>query len=144
MKVAWIAVVYLNFSWFVFCDETKQDTKGNCQKMVESVIEDALQEVEPIFLYKVLSINDWEKSRETVLLSKADADFIHFSTKEQLNRILEKYWADVSDYVILKVEAAKLPGELVFEANPGGVNKYYHLYHGFIPLSAVVDANIKK
>lgn len=93
----------------------------------------------PVFLYKVLSVDDWEKSCQTIHLSSMDADFIHLSTEEQLDRIIEKYWADASEYVLLKLEVAKLPGDLVLESNPGGTNKYYHLYKGSIPRSAVVE-----
>jgi len=97
----------------------------------------------PNYLYKVLSMDDWAKSSETVLLSSMDADFIHLSTKDQLDKIVEKYWAGASEYVVLKIEAAKLSGELVLEANPGGTNKYYHLYNGSIPLSAIMESKIK-
>lgn len=91
----------------------------------------------PVYLYKILSADDWAKSCTTVHLSDADADFIHFSTKDQLNGILKKYWANASEYVVLRVETSKLPGNLVLEVNPGGSNKYYHLYDGSIPLSAI-------
>ncbi len=96
----------------------------------------------PTYLYKILSIDDWSKSRNSIHLPNMDADFIHFSTENQLNRIIQKYWAGVPEYVILKVETAKLPGELILEANPGGTNKYYHLYNGSIPLSAVAESKI--
>ncbi len=96
----------------------------------------------PLFLYKVLSIDDLEKSQESIHLSQMDAEFIHFATEEELPRIIKKYWADVSHYVVLKVEVAKLPGTLVLEANPGGTNKYYHLYNGSIPRAAVAGMSL--
>lgn len=99
-------------------------------------------EKRPAFLYKVLSMDDWTKSLDTVHLSSSDADFIHFSTEDQLPRIIEKYWADVCEYVVLKIETASLPGNLVLEANPGGINKYYHLYGGSIPLSVIVESKV--
>lgn len=98
-----------------------------------------IMEKRPNFLYKVLSKDDWAKSRETVHLSSMDADFIHLSTEEQLDRIIKKYWADSPHYVVIKVEVSKLPGNLIFEANPGGTNRYYHLYNGNIPLSSIVE-----
>lgn len=98
----------------------------------------------PNYLYKVLSVDDWAKSCKTIHLSSMDADFIHFSTEEQLDKIIQKYWADVSEYVVLKIETAKLPGNLVFEANPGGTNKYYHLYNGSIPLAVIIEMEVRK
>ena len=96
-------------------------------------------------LYKILSLESWQSSQtqEFLRLSENDKDFIHFSTHEQLENILKKYWSDGSEYIILKVDPVKLLGRLVFEANPGGVNKYYHLYDGAIPLQAVINQDVK-
>ena len=100
----------------------------------------------PKFLYKVLSAEDWNESQKTktVKLPSADSEFIHLSKFDQLDRILIKYWADVPEFVVLKIDSTKLSGKLVFETNPGGIHKYYHLYNGQIPLDAVVDAKIFK
>ncbi len=98
----------------------------------------------PTFLYKVLSKDDWEKSCRTIHLSSMDADFIHLSTDEQLDKIIEKYWSEASEYVLLKLEVAKLSGDLVLEANLGGTNKYYHLYKGSIPLGAIIELKVHK
>lgn len=95
----------------------------------------------PQFLYKILSLKDWEKSqsRNTILLPKDDEAFIHLSREDQLDRIIEKYWSKTPEYVVLKIDVKLLPGRLAFEANPGGTNKYYHLYGGSIPVKAVVE-----
>lgn len=42
--------------------------------------------------------------------------------------------------VILKINTSKLIGEMVFESNPGGVAKYYHLYRGYIPFESILEA----
>lgn len=78
----------------------------------------------PDSLYKILSIANWESSqyKESLVLDSDDDLFIHFSTENQLSRILTKYWQD-RDYVVLKIDPKKLLGQLVFEANPGGFNK---------------------
>lgn len=97
----------------------------------------------PSFLYKVLSVQDWEASQgqSKIKLSPEDHKFIHLSKEDQLGKIRAKYWNHVP-HIILKLATAKLPGKLVFEANPGGTNKYYHLYNGFIPLNAVSGVHI--
>jgi uncharacterized protein (DUF952 family) len=94
----------------------------------------------PQHLFKIISVENWRASegKKTVQLSQNDEKFIHFATKDQLNDIIVKYWSGVPKYVVLKIDAAKLPGKLVFEKNPGGTNKYYHLYKGSIPMDAVV------
>src|SRR5262245_38716782 len=95
-------------------------------------------------LYKVLSVEGWQKSQgmEVVKLTNADQDFIHLAREDQLDKIVGKYWDKVPEYVVLKIDTTKLPGKLVFEANPGGENKYYHLYGGSIPLKAVIESKI--
>lgn len=95
----------------------------------------------PSFLYKILSNSDWIESQSQInlTLSPDDDEFIHFSTEDQLPRITQKYWSHVSDYVILKIDVSKLKGRLVYEANPGGTSKYYHLYDGAIPTEAVIQ-----
>ena len=100
----------------------------------------------PQYLYKVVSVEDWKKSQnlESVKLTDADQDFIHLAREDQLDRIVGKYWDKVPEYVVLKIDTTKLLGKLVFEANPGGENKYYHLYGGSIPLQAVVESKIIK
>jgi uncharacterized protein (DUF952 family) len=123
--------------WKESCKAPSQQEKVGLTKMEVKMKE------RPTYLYKVLSMDDWAKSSETVHLSSMDADFIHLSTEDQLDKIIEKYWAGVSGYVVLKIETAKLSGKLVLEANPGGTNKYYHLYNGSIPLNAIVESKIK-
>jgi len=96
----------------------------------------------PQFLYKILSLKDWDASQADVAikLAKNDERFIHLSKEDQLDRISQKYWANVSEYVVLKIDTTKLPGRLVYEANPGGTSKYYHLYNGSIPMNAIVES----
>ena len=89
----------------------------------------------PPFLYKIVAEEKW--SDECLQLTEEDFPFIHLAEHDQLERILDKYWQKIP-CVILKLDTAKLPGRLVYEANPGGSNKYYHLYDGSIPHSAVV------
>ncbi len=99
-------------------------------------------EEQPQYLYKILSVEDWQKSEENIHLSPADSDFIHFATEEQLSKIIAKYWHDVPEFMVLKIETEKLIGHLVYEPNPGGSTNYYHLYEGCIPRDAVVEATL--
>lgn len=140
-RVAVFAVIFI-FAIYgsIFSDESMTavlpQTSSNEKKDEET----------PQFLYKVLSAKDWEESQKMkiVKLSSADSEFIHLSKFDQLDRVLSKYWADVPEFVVLKIDAKKLVGNLVFEVNPGGVHKYYHLYSGSIPIEAVVDAKVFK
>jgi len=98
----------------------------------------------PEYLYKIISYRNWQESKtsKTLKLSSDDDNFIHLSTKQQLNKIMKKYWSDVPKFVVLKLSTKKLKGKLVYETNPNGMTKYYHLYNGFIPFDAIVDYTI--
>lgn len=95
----------------------------------------------PSYLYKIVSLNDWEQSqqRSHVILPSLDQEFIHLALDTQVDHVLTKFWPVPKAVAILKVEVDRLLGRLVFEANPGGSTKYYHLYEGSIPLDSVVD-----
>lgn len=99
-----------------------------------------MQEQAPKFLYKIVSHEQWGKSlvQNEVVWGLIDKDFIHLATAEQLPQIAKKFWNNM-DYIVLTLDPPKLIGRLVWESNPGGTTKYYHLYEGVIPLEAVVD-----
>ncbi|MES2274264.1 MAG: peptide deformylase [Chlamydiota bacterium] len=112
----------------------------------ETMIKEEMMETAetPKYLYKILSSKHWQASqnRKTVILSANDDAFIHFSKEDQLDRILAKFWSDAPQFVVLKIDTEKLEGDLVYEANPGGSAKYYHLYQGFIPFGSIAESKI--
>lgn len=97
----------------------------------------------PEYLYKIVSMEQWQASmnKPDLVLTTADQEFIHLSKESQLPHVAAKFWGG-SDHVILKLASKRLKGRLVYETNPGGKNKYYHLYEGSIPLDAVVDVTV--
>lgn len=94
----------------------------------------------PETIFKIVSPEQWQKSLKAnyVVVGEIDTHFIHFSTQEQVTSVLNKFWKD-RPHVILKIDAKKLSGKLVMESNPGGINKYPHLYNGSIPLEAILE-----
>ncbi len=100
----------------------------------------------PKQLYKILSIENWDKSQklDTIALAEMDNDFIHFATEQQLAGIIDKFWKNVSKFMVLTIDTQKLSGQLKFETNPGGTTKYYHLYDGKIPRDAIISAEKKE
>ena len=96
----------------------------------------------PQHLYKILSLRNWlaSQSRNTLVLSADDDLFIHLSKEDQLEKIIKKYWSQAPQFVVLKIDTTQLQGKLEYEANPGGTNRYFHLYEGFIPFDAIVES----
>ena len=92
----------------------------------------------PEYLYKVVSPVEWiaSQAKGEIIPSSTDKDFIHLATEAQVPHVTQKFWKD-QDYVLLKLIPSQFQGRLVFETNPGGTTKYYHLYEGKIPLDAV-------
>jgi uncharacterized protein (DUF952 family) len=97
----------------------------------------------PQFLYKVLSQSQWEQSRDQafLVLPAMDCPFIHLSTEEQADKVVQKFFAKETRVFLLKLDVQKLPGRLLKERNPGGSDLYYHLYDGYIPTHAIVDVS---
>lgn len=94
----------------------------------------------PQVLYKIISEEQWQESQkdQKLCLSQMDQEFIHLATESQVTHVVQKFWKDKS-YIKLTLDPKKLQGRLVYETNPGGSTKYYHLYEGCIPLSAVIE-----
>lgn len=99
----------------------------------------------PKFLYKILTTQQWEKSKQspTVLLTDFDYEFVHLAKKEQVEKTIKKFFSS-HDVVILEILPEKLIGTLKYERNPGGENYYFHLYNGQIPMSSIHHVEYKK
>jgi uncharacterized protein (DUF952 family) len=69
-----------------------------------------------------------------------DKGFIHLATKEQTQRIIDKFWKDKKTITLkLKTNELEKLGQLIFESNKPGGSKYYHLYtEEQIPRSALI------
>lgn len=98
----------------------------------------------PIYLYKILTPRAWQGSQEKTYLELPELDrtFIHLAREDQVARICEKFWSHEDQVALLKLDVSLLKGRLICESNPGGENKYYHLYDGALPLHAVVLARL--
>ncbi len=98
----------------------------------------------PKHLYKIVPLEQWQASqtKDNLVLSPEDTPYIRFLKEDELGRTLH-YWIKINAaHVVLKIKANKLVGRLVFEPNPGGSAKQYHLYNGSIAMSAIVEAKI--
>lgn len=91
----------------------------------------------PDTLYLVVSPAEWQESQQAgkMVLSSFHEPFIHLSTEEQYPKVIQKFW-NGKDYILLEVDPTLIKGRLELETNPGGSNRYYHLYEGEIPLNA--------
>lgn len=88
---------------------------------------------------------DWERAEangsydvSTRGVGLAEADFIHASTASQVRGVLDGFYADVSDVVLLVLDVERLEheGATVVWEQVDGVGVFPHIY-GVIPVVAV-------
>ena len=86
----------------------------------------------------------WEASRQagqhtgsTRGIDLAEEGYIHCRTAAQWPGVLERYYSDASDLLLLHVDEDQLTSPLVYEQLPGMPEAFPHVY-GPINLAAVV------
>jgi uncharacterized protein (DUF952 family) len=71
----------------------------------------------------------------------ASEGYIHCSTAQQWRGVVDRYYADASDLVLLHVDEQLLTSPLIYEQLPGVPEPFPHVY-GPINLEAVVTAEL--
>ena len=91
-------------------------------------------------IYKILNKEDLKKAKSSGVYSGSSKDiedgYIHFSSQEQVEGTLKKYYSDEKNLILLKVETLNLD-HLVWEQASDG-NFFPHLYSP-LDLTNVVD-----
>lgn len=67
----------------------------------------------------------------------AEEGYIHCSTDEQWPAVIERFYADASDLLLLHIDEARLTSPLVYEQLPGMTEPFPHIY-GPINVDAVI------
>jgi uncharacterized protein (DUF952 family) len=91
---------------------------------------------------------DWERAEangsydvSTRGVSLVEADFVHAATRSQLPGVLDSFYADVPDVLLLVLDVDRLEHEgasVVWEHVDGADEPFPHVY-GVVPVVAVVD-----
>ena len=98
-----------------------------------------------MFIYHIVLPEIWEQVRNEPLYrheSLAAEGFIHCSYEDQLEAVIERYYSDRDELVVLTIDTDKLTARLVAEPSTGG-EIYPHIY-GPLNMTAVVDAETRK
>lgn len=91
------------------------------------------------FIYHVISLKEWEILAETKYYSPqsvSDEGFIHFSFKDQIPGVIDRFYRNQTGLAVLKVEANKIKSRLEFENVPD-IGLFPHLY-GALNIDSVV------
>ena len=87
-------------------------------------------------LFHITTRSAWDAARiEYRAPSLATEGFIHLSTEEQWRHTLHRFYRDVPDLVLLRIDPSRLRSELRFE--PADNDDFPHLY-GPLEVDAVV------
>ena len=96
-------------------------------------------------IFHITDAATWATSQErgthtgsTRGIDLADEGYIHCSTAAQWPGVLERYYSDATDLVLLHVDEEQLTSRLVYEQLPGMPEAFPHIYWP-INLAAVVD-----
>jgi uncharacterized protein (DUF952 family) len=91
-------------------------------------------------IYKICTAALWNEAERTRVFDGAPVDlqdgYIHFSTGEQVTETARRYFAGLSDLVLIAVDADRLGPALRWERSRGGA-LFPHLY-GPLQLDAVL------
>jgi uncharacterized protein (DUF952 family) len=96
-------------------------------------------------IYHIALRSDWEAATaegqyaiSTRGRSLASNGFIHCCFAEQVDATAERFYADVDDAVVLRIDPRRLASRIVVEDLGGTGEQFPHLY-GPIPVDAVVE-----
>jgi uncharacterized protein (DUF952 family) len=96
-------------------------------------------------LYHIAFRSDWEAAKadgeyaiSTRGRSLVDEGFIHCSFAEQVDATADRFYADVDDVVVLRIDPGRLASPVVVEDLDGIGEQFPHVY-GPIPVDAVVE-----
>ncbi|HKY69744.1 MAG TPA: DUF952 domain-containing protein [Gammaproteobacteria bacterium] len=97
----------------------------------------------PQYLYKLVTQSQWKSMKQLGINYKQGSDldqqdgYLHISTAKQIERISNKYFGDLENGKMIKLDYKKIENILKWEPNSKG--EYFPHCYGQIPLSAVID-----
>jgi uncharacterized protein (DUF952 family) len=91
-------------------------------------------------IYHVTTGKEWDTQKEApdfVAASLRNEGFIHCSTREQVAGVVDRYFRDAGDLVLLHIDEDRLTSPCMFEPSTGG--EFFPHVYGPINKNAVVS-----
>jgi len=91
------------------------------------------------YIYHICTEGSWEEqsnSKEYIHDSLKGEGFIHFSEEHQIEGVLERYFTDQTDLLILTIEPSKIDEKVQYDKAPNDED-YPHIY-GPINKAAII------
>jgi uncharacterized protein (DUF952 family) len=95
-------------------------------------------------IYHVVKKSSWDAALQQGFYeadSLVSEGFIHLSTKEQVAAVLQRYYQNQNDLVLLHVEESKLTAELKYELAPSVNEMFPHLF-GRLNMEAIEEVTV--
>lgn len=92
-------------------------------------------------IYHVTTKAAWEQALQNGFYETASLQtegFIHNSTQQQVSGVLDRYYKNVTDLLLLHIDESKLTSPLKYELAPSVNEEFPHIF-GPINLDAVVE-----
>ena len=92
-------------------------------------------------IYHVTTVVEWNEAKQKGFYEAASVKqegFIHCSNENQVQGVLERYFAGKKDLVKLVIDTDKLTSKFVHEWSPSTEDTFPHIY-GVINLNAIID-----
>jgi uncharacterized protein (DUF952 family) len=93
------------------------------------------------YIYHITTREVWEQAQTTgqyEVPSLKEEGFIHCSMEDQVQRVLERFYSDRKDLLLLCIDSRKLLSQLVYEWAPSMEATFPHVY-GPINTDAVTE-----
>ncbi len=91
-------------------------------------------------IYHVVTADNWKKAQEQgfyTAASLASQGFIHASKKEQVDGVLQRFYKNQTNLLLLHIDEEKLTAPLKYELAPSLNELFPHIY-GKINLGAII------
>lgn len=95
-------------------------------------------------IYHVAEVSEWERQKPSGFFevpSLHKEGFIHSSHKEQVAGVLERYYKNAANLILLHIDELKLTAELKEELAPS-VNEYFPHIYGPLNIDAVIKTEL--
>ena len=93
------------------------------------------------FIYHITKKQTWNEAKAKNIYDYCTlktSGFIHASTKEQYQNIVDTKFTEEKDLILLKIDPTKVSEKIVYENLEGGSELYPHIY-GPLKIDAVIE-----
>jgi uncharacterized protein (DUF952 family) len=98
-------------------------------------------------IYKICPVDEWDEAKRTGVYGGTKLDrgygYIHLCTEEQIPQMIERYFSDADELMLVEINTDKIQRDLRYErARSGGL--FPHLYDDLIMDVVVKETKLQR